>query len=109
MKVTLNWIKEFLNTDKLDPAEVAEMLTMSGTEVEKVGSVGKGYEKIVVGRIESFTRHPNADKLSLCKVESGNGLLDIVCGATNFKQGDRVALALEGACIGEIKIKKMSL
>ena len=109
MKVTLNWIKEFLNTDKLDPSGVAEMLTMSGTEVEKVESVGKGYEKIIVGRIESFTRHPNADKLSLCKVDSGNGMLEIVCGATNFKQGDRVALALEGARIGEIKIKRSKI
>jgi phenylalanyl-tRNA synthetase beta chain len=109
LKVTLNWIKEFLNTDKLDPSEVAEMLTMSGTEVEKVEAVGKGYEKIVVGRIESFTRHPDADKLSLCKVDSGAGLLDIVCGATNFKQGDRVALALEGACLGELKIKRSKI
>jgi phenylalanyl-tRNA synthetase beta chain len=109
LKVTLNWVKEFLDTDKLDPSEVADMLTMSGTEVEKVEVVGKGYEKIIVGRIESFTRHPNADKLSLCKVDSGTDTLDIVCGASNFKQGDRVALALEGACLGEVKIKRSKI
>jgi phenylalanyl-tRNA synthetase beta chain len=109
LKVTLNWIKEFLNTEELDPAAVADLLTMSGTEVEKVEPAGKSYDRIVVGLIKSFTSHPDADKLSLCKVDSGSAILDIVCGADNFKQGDRVALALEGAMVGEIKIKRSKI
>ncbi len=109
MKITLNWIKEFLDTSELDPAEAADMLTMSGTEVEKVETPGKGYDRIVIGLIKSFTGHPDADKLSLCKVDSGRRVLDIVCGADNFKPGDRVALALEGAKIGETKIKRSKI
>lgn len=109
MKVTLNWIKEFLDTRELDPAEAADMLTMSGTEVEKVEASGKGYDRIVIGLIKSFTGHPDADKLSLCKVDSGRRVLDIVCGADNFKPGDRVALALEGAKIGETEIKRSKI
>ena len=109
MKVTLNWVKEFLNTDKLDPAEVADLLTMSGTKVEKVEYFGQGFENIVIGQIKSFIRHSNADKLSLCKVDSGKGELSIVCGADNFKQGDKIALAMEGACLGEKKIKKTKI
>ncbi len=112
MKVTLNWIKEFLNTgklDALDAVKMAEMLTMSGTEVEKVEPVGSRFDKIVIGRIKSFTGHPDADKLSLCRVDSGSGELSIVCGASNFKEGDRVALALEGARIGTFKIKRSKI
>ncbi|HAJ95711.1 MAG TPA: phenylalanine--tRNA ligase subunit beta, partial [Actinobacteria bacterium] len=109
MKVSLNWIKEFLNTDELDAVEVAEMLTMSGTEVEKVEPVGSKFDRIIIGQIKSFTRHPNADKLSLCRVDSGDRELSIVCGADNFKEGDKVALALEGAEIGTFKIKRSKI
>ena len=109
MKVSLNWIKEFLNTDVLDAVEVAEMLTMSGTEVEKVESVGFRFDRIIIGQIKSFIRHPNADKLSLCRVDSGDRELSIVCGANNFKEGDKVALALEGAKIGTSKIKRSKI
>lgn len=109
MKVSLNWIKEFLNTDELDAAEVAELLTMSGTEVEKVELVGSKFDKIIIGQIKSFTRHPDADKLSLCRVDSRDRELSIVCGANNFKEGDKVALALEGAKIGTFKIKRSKI
>ena len=109
MKVTLNWIKEFLNIDKLDAAEVAEMLTMSGTEVEKVEYISSKFNKIIIGQIKSFIKHPNADKLSLCRVDSGNRELKIVCGANNFKEGDKVALALEGAKIGTFEIKRSKI
>jgi len=109
LKVTLNWIKEFLGIVKLDPDQVAEMLTMSGTEVETMEHVGKSYDRIVVGQVKSFKGHPDADRLSLCKVDSGDGILDIVCGASNFKEGDKVALALVDACVGEMKIKRSKI
>ncbi|TET51479.1 MAG: phenylalanine--tRNA ligase subunit beta, partial [Actinomycetota bacterium] len=97
MKVTLNWIKEFLDTDDLDASKVAEILTMSGTEVERVEYFGSKFENIIIGEIISFTRHPNADKLTLCRVSTGKEDLNIVCGAKNFAQNDRVAVALVGA------------
>ncbi|MCJ7666200.1 MAG: phenylalanine--tRNA ligase subunit beta, partial [Actinobacteria bacterium] len=109
MRVTLNWIKEFLDTDDLDASEVAEILTMSGTEVEKLEHFGSKFENIIIGEIISFKQHPNADKLSLCRVSTGKEELGIVCGANNFVQNDRVAVALEGAKIGSITIKKSKI
>ncbi|MBM3709809.1 MAG: phenylalanine--tRNA ligase subunit beta, partial [Actinobacteria bacterium] len=98
MKVTLNWLKEFLYTDKCpDPAEIAELLTMSGTEVKKVEYLGDRYKNMVVGKILEYSRHPNADKLTVCKVDTDKNVLNIVCGATNFKKNDKVVVALEGA------------
>jgi len=91
LKVTLNWIKEFLDVDKLDPENIAKMLTMSGTEVK------------------NFSLHPDADKLSICEVDVGVKKLNIVCGAKNFKNGDRVAVALPGAVINGITIKKSEI
>ena len=109
MKVTLNWIKEFLDTDDLDASEVAELLTMSGTEVEKIEYFGSKFENIVIGEIISFSQHPNADKLSLCRVSAGKEELSIVCGAKNFKQNDKVAVALIGAKVGPITIKRSKI
>ena len=109
MKVTLNWIKEFLDTDDLDASEVAEVLTMSGTEVEKIEYFGSRFENIVIGEITSFSQHPNADKLSICCVNTGKEELNIVCGASNFKRNDRVAVALAGAKVGPITIKRSKI
>ena len=109
MKVTLNWIKEFLDTDDLDASEVVEILTMSGTEVGKIEYFGSKFKNIVIGEIISFSQHPNADKLSLCRVSTGREELSIVCGANNFKQNDRVAVALIGAKIGPIVIKRSKI
>ncbi len=109
MKVTLNWIKEFLDTDDLDASEVAEILTMTGTEVEKIEYFGSKFENIVIGKIISFSQHPNADKLSLCRVSTGKEELSIVCGANNFKKNDRVAVALIGAKVGPITIKRSKI
>lgn len=109
MKVTLNWIYEFLDTDTLEPESIAGALTMSGSEVKKIEYVGDRYKDIIVGKIIDYFRHPDADKLSLCKVDIGSRKLDIVCGASNFKKEDRVAVALPGAKIKEIIIKKSKI
>ncbi len=109
MKVTLNWIKEFLEVDVLDPIKISELLTMSGTEVKRIDYIGNKYKNIVIGKVVSFRPHPNADKLSLCKVDVGTGILGIVCGADNFKEGDTVPVALAGAQIGDLKIKKSKI
>ncbi len=109
MKVTYNWLKEFVDFD-LEPAALGDLLTMLGLEVEGVEQVGGGLDAVVVARVAAKAQHPNADKLSLCKVDNGSELLDIVCGAQNFKQGDTVALAQIGAVLpGDFKIKRSKI
>ena len=97
MKVTLNWLKEFLDGENIDPEEVKDLLTMSGTEVKKVEYTGAKYNNILTGRILMFEQHPDADKLTVCKVDVGSEVLNIVCGAKNFKANDKVAVAVAGA------------
>lgn len=107
MKITYNWLKEFIeDLGSITPSEIAEKLTMSGTEVKKVIYTGENFKNLVTGRILSFEKHPNADKLSLCNVDTGQSLLSIVCGAKNFKDNDMVVVALEGARIQDFVIKK---
>lgn len=109
MKVTYNWLKEFVDFD-LSPAELADLLTMLGLEVEGVQQLGGGLDDVVVARVVGKQQHPNADKLSLCKVDNGKELLSIVCGAQNFVQGDTVALAQIGAVLpGDLKIKRSKI
>src|SRR5512146_334474 len=95
MKVTLNWLKEYVEFD-WSPEELAERLTMLGLEVEDVRRIGAEFEGIVVGQVVTRDKHPNADKLSVCRVNDGKGERQIVCGAQNFKAGDKVPLILPG-------------
>ena len=109
MIVTYNWLKEFVDCD-LPAAELSHMLTMLGLEVERMEEVGGGMDDVVVARVVEKNQHPNADKLSLCKVDNGKELLTIVCGAQNFKAGDKVALAQIGATLpGDFKIKRSKI
>lgn len=109
MKVTYNWLKEFVDFD-VTPTELADLLTMLGLEVEGVEQVGGGLDAVVVARVVEKAQHPNADKLSLCKVDNGSEILNVVCGAQNFKQGDTVALAQVGAVLpGDFKIKRSKI
>ncbi|MDG2214507.1 MAG: phenylalanine--tRNA ligase subunit beta [Verrucomicrobiota bacterium] len=95
MKVTYNWLKEYVDFD-WSVEELAERITMLGVEVEGIIEAGGAFEGIVVGEVITRDQHPNADKLSLCKVNDGSRELQIVCGATNFQAGDKVALATVG-------------
>jgi phenylalanyl-tRNA synthetase beta chain len=109
MIVTYNWLKEFVDFD-MSPSELADLLTMLGLEVERMESSGEGMDDVVVAVVEERAQHPNADKLSLCKVNNGRELLSIVCGAQNFKAGDKVALAQIGAVLpGNFKIKRSKI
>ena len=96
MKVTLNWLKQYVDFD-WSPEQLAERLTMLGVEVEGVQKLGGEFEGIVVAQVVTKDKHPNADKLSLCRVNDGKGERQIVCGAHNFKTGDKVPLILPGA------------
>src|SRR6187401_1093130 len=98
MKVTQNWLKQYVEFD-WSPDELTERLTMLGLEVEGVQKTGGEFEGIVVAQVLTRDKHPNADKLSLCRVNDGRGERQIVCGAQNFKAGDKVPLILPGASL----------
>ena len=98
MKVTLNWLKQYVDFN-WSPEELTERLTMLGLEVESVQKISAAFEGIVVAQVVTRDKHPNADKLSLCRVNDGTGERQIVCGADNFKAGDKVPLILPGASL----------
>jgi phenylalanyl-tRNA synthetase beta chain len=110
MKISLEWLKDYVALPESADA-LAEALTKGGTEV--VGREVRGHvpEKIVVAQILSSDKHPNADRLSVCQVDDGSGQpRQIVCGAKNYKVGDKVPLALPGAVLGpDFKIKSGKL
>jgi phenylalanyl-tRNA synthetase beta chain len=98
MKVTLNWLKQYVDFN-WSPEELTERLTMLGLEVEGVQKLAAAFDGIVVAQVVTRDKHPNADKLSLCRVNDGTGERQIVCGAQNFKAGDKVPLILPGASL----------
>lgn len=96
MKVTKNWISDWVNLDGVDFQSVVERLSLSGLEVAGVRAISD--EKIVVGQIETIEAHPKSDKLVICQVCVGDGRnRQIGCGAKNMKVGDKVPVALDGA------------
>lgn len=97
MRVSLNWLGTFLDIDKSKAAFIAESLTNRGIEVESIEYQDKGLDKVVVGKIITKDKHPNADKLSVLSVDVGQETLQIVCGASNMKAGDKVVVSLVGA------------
>jgi len=98
MKVTLNWLKQYVDFN-WSPEELTERLTMLGLEVEGVQKISGAFDGIVVAQVVTRDKHPNADKLSVCRVNDGTGERQIVCGAQNFKAGDKVPLILPGASL----------
>ncbi len=96
MLYSLNWLKEFVDIET-SPRELSERLTMTGLEVEECRKAEPSVKGVVTAEILKIEKHPNADRLRLCKVRTTGGEYSIVCGAGNMKEGDRVALALPGA------------
>jgi phenylalanyl-tRNA synthetase beta chain len=109
VKILYSWLKEFVDT-RLSAAQIQDALTMAGVEVSSCRFLGEGFDHVVVAKILEQRRHPNADKLSLCRVTDGLTEYPIVCGAKNMKAGDVVALARAGAKLpngAEIKKAKI--
>jgi phenylalanyl-tRNA synthetase beta chain len=111
MRVPYSWLREYCDPG-VEPAALAERLAMTGTEVERVGTVGPpSAEGFVVGRVLSAEPHPNADRLRVCAVDTGDGERTIVCGAPNVAAGQTVPVALPGAtlpggqAIGKAKLR----
>ncbi|MBF0285618.1 MAG: phenylalanine--tRNA ligase subunit beta [Magnetococcales bacterium] len=99
MKLTYSWLLEHLQTPR-SARELSDVLTRSGMEVEGFTDLGQGLERVQSGVLMAVERHPNADRLTVCRVlVGGDGLLNVVCGATNHKVGDAVAVAREGAVL----------
>src|SRR5690606_6710046 len=111
MKVSLNWLNDHLELRDQKTSELADLLTFAGIEVEDIEESGVAIDHIVVAQIKSSEPHPKADRLSVCQVDDGSGTIrQIVCGAKNYKVGDKVPLALPGAVMpGGFTIKKSKL
>ena len=108
MKVSLNWLKRFVDFD-LTATELAEKLTMRGFESEVVSDFDL-LEHLVVGEVLKADKHPNADKLKLCSVLDGSGTYDVVCGAPNVDAGQKIVFAKVGAVLpGDFKIGKAKI
>ena len=109
MLVPIKWLKDYVNIN-VDINEYADAMTMSGSKVETVNEIGKGIDKVVVGKIIEILSHPDADKLLITKVDVGSEIIQIITGATNIKKGDCIPVALHGATLPNgTKIKKGKL
>jgi len=109
MIVTYNWLKEFVDCN-LSGEELAHRLTMAGLEVDAMEEIGAGLDSVIVARLITVEPHPDADRLTVCQVDTGNGTVQVVCGAKNHRAGDLVALAQVGSVLpGDFKIKKSKI
>jgi phenylalanyl-tRNA synthetase beta chain len=110
MKFSINWLREFVDLPE-NPKEIADLLTRAGVETENIETRGAKIEQVIVSQIVASSRHPNADRLTVCEVDDGSGTnRQIVCGATNYKVGDKVPLALPGAKLPNgLEIRKSKL
>ena len=107
MLISLNWLKQYIDLDGIGINEMENALTMIGQEVEKIEVLGGNLENVVTAQIIEKEMHPDSDHLTICKVNNGKEILQIVCGAPNHKAGDKVVMAQVGAKLApDFVIKK---
>lgn len=99
MRTSLKWIKDLVPGLEVTPKEYMDAMTMSGSKVEFYEEMDENLDKIVVGKIETIEKHPDADKLVVCQVDIGTEKLQIVTGAKNVKEGDKIPVVLDGGCV----------
>ncbi len=113
MKISLKWLCEHIDVQDFfcQPEELARLLTAAGLEVEEIEDKSTLFKNVVVGRVVTLEKHPNADRLTVCQVDAGEGQMrQIVCGAKNHKAGDKVVVTLPGAILpGHFEIKKSKI
>jgi len=110
MRVSYNWLKRLVDLEGISPQHLAEQLTRHGVAVDVVERINLGVKNVVVGLVEESEKHPNSDKLHVCKVNVGNESLQIVCGASNVAKGQKVPVALIGAYLpNNVIIKETTL
>jgi len=100
MKISLNWLREYIPFD-FSAEELAERLTMIGLEVEEIHWIGPSFSGVVVGEVIRTEKHPAADRLKVCTVNTGTEIFSVVCGAPNVAEGQRVPVAKVGAILGD--------
>lgn len=107
MLISLNWLKQYIDLDGIGINEMENALTMIGQEVEKIEVLGGNLENVVTAQIIEKEMHPDSDHLTICKVDNGKEILQIVCGAPNHKAGNKVVMAQVGAKLApDFVIKK---
>lgn len=103
--ISLEWLNDYVDIENIDPKELAVQITKAGVNVEKV--ITNHIDNLTVGEVIECENHPNSDHLHICKVNVGDKVLQIVCGAPNVRKGLKVIVALEGAILpGNFEIKK---
>lgn len=102
MKISLNWIKDFVNLDGISVRDIWYRFTMSAAEVDDVVEMGGDVKNVVVGKVLSVQPHSSSNKLKICSVDIGDGVVQSVCGAPNVKEGILVPFAKEGGSIRKI-------
>lgn len=109
MLAPVKWLKEYVNIN-VSTEELADSMTLTGSNVETITRLAEDISGVVVGKILSIEKHPNADKLVICQVDVGDEVVQIVTGASNIKEGQLVPVALHGSILpGGIKIKRSKL
>lgn len=108
MNVSINWLKEYINLNDKTVKEIADGLTLAGLEAEGFNEIA-ALSNVVTAKVLSKEKHPNADKLSVCRVTDGSEEYQVVCGAPNVAAGQIVPFAKIGAVLGDIKIKEAKL
>ena len=117
MNTSLSWIKAYVPDLEVTAQEYADAMTLSGTKVEGYEKMDADLDKIVIGQIVKMDKHPDADKLVVCQVNIGTETIQIVTGAPNVKEGDKIPVVLDGGRVagghelgqrvaGGIEIKK---
>lgn len=113
MKISLKWLKNYIDVQEFfeAPEILGKKLTEAGLEVESITDRASPFKNVVIGHILERNQHPNADRLTLCQVQTGAGVVhSIVCGAKNHKAGDKVVVALPGAVLpGNFAIKRSKI
>ncbi|GKV54521.1 phenylalanine--tRNA ligase beta subunit [Sporosarcina sp. NCCP-2222] len=110
MLVSTKWLSKYVNINGIAPADLAERITRAGIEVDSIIDRSQGMTNVVVGHVKECVKHPEADKLNICQVDVGEETTQIICGAPNVAQGQKVIVARPGAVLpGGVKIKKAKL
>ncbi len=113
MKISLRWLSEYIEIQDYfaKPQDLSALLTGAGLEVESIENLAKNFDHVVIGHILKKEQHPNADRLTLCQIATGEGVVhQIVCGARNHNEGDNVVVALPGAILpGNFAIKQSKI
>lgn len=111
MKILLSWLRNYIDLEGISSEEISHKLTMAGLEVEDVYSEAEIYKGFVVGKVNSKQKHPNADKLSLCTVSTGENEYKVICGAPNVEANQKIVFAPIGTIIpkGQLKIEKVKI